>query len=100
VAARAEWCATRSPQNAAAELQREGIPAAAMVGAWETLDDPQLRARGFFESIEHPDVGEHEYPGWPMRFSAGPHRWWPGPAPTLGQHTDEVLGSPRRSESG
>ena len=26
-----------------------------------------------------------------MRMSAGPARYWTGPAPTLGQHTDEVL---------
>ena len=37
-----------------------------------TLDDPQLQARDFFEPVEHPLVGEQEYPGWPMRFSGGP----------------------------
>jgi crotonobetainyl-CoA:carnitine CoA-transferase CaiB-like acyl-CoA transferase len=27
-----------------------------------------------------------------MRFSSpGPSGWWPGPAPTLGQHNDDVL---------
>ena len=26
-----------------------------------------------------------------MRMSAGPHTYWSTPAPTLGQHTDEVL---------
>ena len=26
-----------------------------------------------------------------MRMSAGPRAYWTGPAPTLGQHTDEVL---------
>jgi crotonobetainyl-CoA:carnitine CoA-transferase CaiB-like acyl-CoA transferase len=88
---RAQWCAVRPPDAAAAELVADGIPAAAMVAAWATLDDPQLQARGFFQAIDHPDVGEQDYPGWPMRFSAGPWEWWPGPAPTLGQHTDEVL---------
>jgi crotonobetainyl-CoA:carnitine CoA-transferase CaiB-like acyl-CoA transferase len=89
---RAAWCATRSSDAAAKELLAEGIPAAAMVPAFATLDDPQLRARGFFQAIDHPIVGEHEYPGWPMRFSPfSPLEWWPGPAPMLGQHTDEVL---------
>ena len=59
--------------------------------AFRALDDPQLRARGFFEPVEHPLVGEQEYPGWPMRFSAGPDRYWRDPAPLLGQHTDAVL---------
>ncbi|MGH9012571.1 MAG: CoA transferase [Acidimicrobiia bacterium] len=89
---RADWCVARSPEQAAKELLAEGIPAAAMVPAFATLDDPQLRARAFFQTIDHPVVGEHEYPGWPMRFSLpGPSGWWPGPAPTLGQHNDEVL---------
>ena len=63
-----------------------------MVPAFTALDDPQLRARGFFEPVVHPLVGEQEYPGWPMRFSAGPDRYWSEPAPLLGQHTEAVLG--------
>ena len=66
---RAAWCAERPPDQAAKELLDAGIPAATMVPAFMTLDDPQLRARGFFERVEHPLVGEQEYPGWPMRFS-------------------------------
>jgi crotonobetainyl-CoA:carnitine CoA-transferase CaiB-like acyl-CoA transferase len=89
--ARAAWCATRKAPDAAAELVAQGIPAAAMVPAWLTLDDPQLRARNFFEPIEHPIVGRHEYPTWPLRFSAGPDRFWKTPAPLLGEHTEAVL---------
>ena len=55
------------------------------------LDDPQLAARGFFQSLSHPDVGAQDYPSWPMQLSAGPAVAWRGPAPTLGQHTDDVL---------
>jgi crotonobetainyl-CoA:carnitine CoA-transferase CaiB-like acyl-CoA transferase len=90
-AERAAWCETRTADEAVAELRAGGIPAAAMAQAFATLDDPQLRARGFFEPIEHPVVGAHEYPTWPVRMSAGPARYWSGPAPTLGQHTDAVL---------
>jgi crotonobetainyl-CoA:carnitine CoA-transferase CaiB-like acyl-CoA transferase len=62
-----------------------------MVAAYAVLDDPQLAARGFFQTIEHPDVGTQQYPTWPMRMSAGPGAAWRGPSPTLGQHTDAVL---------
>ncbi len=89
--ARATWCATRTPAAAAAELTALGIPAAAVVPAYATLDDAQMRARGFFQALDHPDVGTQEYPGWPMRMSGGPTVAWRGPCPTLGQHTDEVL---------
>jgi crotonobetainyl-CoA:carnitine CoA-transferase CaiB-like acyl-CoA transferase len=88
---RAAWCATRTAEDAAAELHAQGIAAQAMVRGYETLDDPQMRARGFFEPIDNPLVGSQEYPSWPMRMSAGPQRFWTGPAPTLGRHNDEVL---------
>jgi crotonobetainyl-CoA:carnitine CoA-transferase CaiB-like acyl-CoA transferase len=88
---RAAWCATRTPEQAAKEALGDGIPAAAMVPGHATLDDPQLRARNFFEPVTHPLVGEHFYPSWPVRMSGGPQHYWTGPAPTLGQHTAEVL---------
>ena len=56
----------------------------------EAASNPQLRARGFFEFHTHPVAGTHELPGLPMRFS-GLERWYPRPAPTLGQHTAEIL---------
>jgi crotonobetainyl-CoA:carnitine CoA-transferase CaiB-like acyl-CoA transferase len=90
-AARGAWCADRTPEDAAAELRADGIAAAAVVPAYSVLDDPQLAARRFFEPLDHPDVGTQDYPGWPMRLSAGPAVAWRGPAPTLGQHTGEVL---------
>lgn len=89
---RAAWCAERPPEQAVKELLDAGIPAAAMVPAFMALEDPQLRARRYFEPVVHPLVGEQEYPGWPMRFSAGPDRYWREPAPLLGQHTEAVLG--------
>ncbi len=89
--ARAAWCATRTPDDAARAARAEGVAAAAMVPGYATLDDPQMQARGFFEPVEHPLVGEQHYPTWPARLSAGPRQVWTAPAPTLGQHTAEVL---------
>jgi crotonobetainyl-CoA:carnitine CoA-transferase CaiB-like acyl-CoA transferase len=88
---RAAWCATRSAEGAARDARAQGIGAAATVPGYATLDDPQMRARGFFEPIDNPLVGEQYYPTWPVRLSAGPERVWTGLAPTLGQHTAEVL---------
>jgi crotonobetainyl-CoA:carnitine CoA-transferase CaiB-like acyl-CoA transferase len=90
-AVRAEWCASRSPDDAAKEALAQRIPAAVVVPGYATLADPQMRARGFFELVTHALVGEHHYPTWPVRMSAGPHRFWEGPAPMLGEHTAEVL---------
>jgi crotonobetainyl-CoA:carnitine CoA-transferase CaiB-like acyl-CoA transferase len=90
-AQRAEWCASRAPADAAREALASGVPAAAVVPAFATLDDRQMRARGFFEMVTHPLVGEQEYPTWPVRLSAGPAHVWRGPAPMLGQDTAAVL---------
>jgi crotonobetainyl-CoA:carnitine CoA-transferase CaiB-like acyl-CoA transferase len=90
-AERAAWCAARTPDDAARALLEQGIPAAAMVAGYATLADPQMQARGFFESVENPVVGDQQYPTWPVRLSGGPHRIWGAPAPTLGQHNSEVL---------
>jgi crotonobetainyl-CoA:carnitine CoA-transferase CaiB-like acyl-CoA transferase len=88
---RAAWCSIRTPDDAARDALAQGVAAAAMVPGYATLDDPQMRARGFFEPLDNPLVGEQYYPTWPVRLSAGPARVWTAPAPTLGQHTAEVL---------
>jgi crotonobetainyl-CoA:carnitine CoA-transferase CaiB-like acyl-CoA transferase len=88
---RAAWCASRTPEAVVKELLAQGIAAAAVVPGYATVDDPQMRARAFFETVTHPLAGEHHYPTWPVRMSAGPHRYWAGPAPMLGEHTAEVL---------
>jgi crotonobetainyl-CoA:carnitine CoA-transferase CaiB-like acyl-CoA transferase len=89
---RAAWCALRTPDDAAHDALAAGLPAAAMVPGYATLDDPQMRARGFFEAVDNALVGQQYYPTWPVRLSEGPARVWTAPAPTLGQHTEEVLG--------
>ena len=54
----------------------------------EEWEDPH--ARGFFEEIAHPEVGTHLTPAVPFRY-ASVSRWLRRPAPTLGQHSREVL---------
>ena len=81
---RAEWCSTRTPAEAEAELLRNGVPALAVVPGFATLEDPQLRAREFFETLTHEVVGTQQFPTWPMRLSGGPKPVWQRPAPLLG----------------
>ena len=72
-------------------LQAAGVPAGAVLSAPEMLADPHLRARGFFVTLDQPDVGEIVYPGTPVQFDGRRRSDWV-PAPTLGQHNAEVLG--------
>jgi crotonobetainyl-CoA:carnitine CoA-transferase CaiB-like acyl-CoA transferase len=51
--------------------------------------DPQLKARGFFESLEHPTLGSHVYHHAPFHLSRTPEVLRRGHC--LGEHTEYVL---------
>jgi crotonobetainyl-CoA:carnitine CoA-transferase CaiB-like acyl-CoA transferase len=53
-------------------------------------DDPHLRAVGFFETYDHPDVGRYRAMKPPVKFSKSPANIRRHP-PKLGEHTDEIL---------
>jgi crotonobetainyl-CoA:carnitine CoA-transferase CaiB-like acyl-CoA transferase len=84
------WAATRTPAEVAATLQQGGLPAAPVVPATALLHDPHLLARGWWLEAERRFVGRHVVPRAPYAMDGarpGFHR----PAPTLGEHNEEVL---------
>ena len=88
----AAWTGQRSADKAMEILQRAGVAAAAVRHPIELIDDPHLAARGFWQWIERAHVGRHPQPSPPYRDSGAPVTVTT-PAPTLGQHNHEVLGS-------
>ena len=58
----------------------------------ETVDNPQIQARGYYAPVEHPELGEINFPGAPFLMSGSPWRV-ESTAPTLGQHNGDVLGA-------
>ena len=90
-AAIAAWTATRSDDDAMAILQQAGVAAGAVRHPMELLDDPHLVARGFWQWIERAHVGRHPQPSPPYREGAAPIAVR-APAPTLGEHNEQVLG--------
>ena len=87
----AAWCAQQDVASAAETLLSRGIPAAPVTAAARLEKNPHLRARGFFQRVAHPIVGQHAHPTVPLRLGSEHARWFARPAPALGQHTDEVL---------
>ncbi len=83
------WCAHRALSAALEGLRAAGVQP--VVPAYAIDEDHQMQDRGFWEPVVHPVVGEHRYPGWPMRLSGGAGGWYRSPAPLLGQHNEEVL---------
>ena len=72
-----------------ARLQHHGVAAAVVQTSAEVADDPQLRARRYWEHVAHPEMGEVLVNKPPFR-TVGEERCVPGPPPLLGQHTVEV----------
>ncbi|WP_299572378.1 CoA transferase [uncultured Williamsia sp.] len=86
-----KWCSARTGPEIVDTLRAAGVPVTEVMTADRMYDDEQLRHRGYFQEISHPLSGELEFPGWPFRMSPGPDHHHRAPAPTLGQHNDEVL---------
>lgn len=74
-----------------AGAQGAGLAAGAVLSPDEAYEDPHIRARGFQVEVDHPELGRSfRYPGAPYAFQRG--AWHISRrAPTLGEHTAEVL---------
>lgn len=85
------WAAGHSVTEAAAALRAAGVAAAPVTPAAALLTDPQLQARGFWETVDHPVAGSFLCTGMPFAFLGMPRRWIRRVPPLYGQHTGEVL---------
>jgi len=84
------WAATLTGAEAAARLQAAGVAAGRVQPAQDLTFDPQLVGADFWPALERAVIGRHLVPASPFRFD-GVRPALRRPAPTLGQHTDEVL---------
>jgi crotonobetainyl-CoA:carnitine CoA-transferase CaiB-like acyl-CoA transferase len=74
----------------AANLQAARVPAYPVQSSKNILDDEQLRARGFWRTLQHPVIGSMTAPSAP--FVNNSERTGPvTAAPLLGAHTTEVV---------
>ena len=71
-------------------LEAVRIPCAPMNTFSQALADPQVRHRDMVVEVGHPDGGRTHAPGNPIKLSRSDPATF-DPAPTLGQHTDQVL---------
>ena len=84
-----DWLRTRTKREAMEKGQAEGLPVSALNTMADLFADPHLGERGFFATVAQPATGDVVLPGAPLRMSDTPGEVLP--APTLGQHTVEVL---------
>jgi crotonobetainyl-CoA:carnitine CoA-transferase CaiB-like acyl-CoA transferase len=73
-----------------AKLEAVGVPCGPIQTIDQVFAHPQVIARDIWKNIPHPTGGSSPTTASPMNFSATPVQYRRA-APTLGQHTDEVL---------
>jgi len=74
-----------------AKLKTVGVPCGRINTVAQALDDPHTAARRMVETVQHPTIGDLKLLGIPFKFSDTPAAVR-RPPPTLGEHTDEILG--------
>ena len=89
----ASWCASRTNESAMAELSKAGIPAGELLTPAQTLENEQVLSTNMFEWVNYPNSPESApIATHPIRFSKTKVAPFTR-APTLGEHTTEVLQS-------
>ncbi|HET6946355.1 MAG TPA: CoA transferase [bacterium] len=73
-----------------AVLERSGVPCGPILDYAEVFADPHVRQRGMVQELDHPSGGRIRQLGPAVKLSATPLRLR-RPAPTLGQHSAEIL---------
>jgi crotonobetainyl-CoA:carnitine CoA-transferase CaiB-like acyl-CoA transferase len=85
-----EVAATLTTAEAIARMEAEKVPCGVVLSAAELGADPHVTEVGMLVDTVHPVAGNIRQPRPAAQFSATPSQLG-GPAPTLGQHTDDVL---------
>ena len=84
-----EWSKPFNKVDAVIEAQSRHIPSAPVTTTQDLAQDVQLIARGFLTEEDHPEFGRILSPIGAIATVLGTR---PGPAPSLGQHNQEILG--------
>jgi len=84
------WCLEHTKMELWELGQSNRVISAPVNTVEDVLNDPEFNKRGAFALMNHPEAGEVRIPGRP--FIMGETPWdLRRPAPTLGQHNEEVL---------
>lgn len=84
-----EYVRTQTTAELCQRFHEHEVPAAHIVSADEVWNDPQVRANQTIQETRHPVAGPMRAPRGAARF--GRSNFETSPAPTLGQHTKEIL---------
>ena len=91
IPALAEMMLARTQDEWIAALEAVGVPCGPINDLRRIFADPQAVARGLRMELPHSEAGSVPGVANPIRYVGEPHDY-PGGAPALGEHTEEVLG--------
>lgn len=84
------WTVTREAEDVMRIMQGAGVPAGVLQTGEDLLEhDAQMKARGFYRELDHPEVGIYRAPRPPYLFSDS--EFDVRRAPLLGEHNEYVL---------
>lgn len=85
-----DWCMQRTKIEVWKAAQSGRVFSGPLNAVSDVLNDDHFNGRDYFEDVEHPVVGTLRHVGAPFRMAESP---WSIrlPAPTLGQHNNEIL---------
>ncbi len=84
-----DWTLGQTAEGAMVTLQELGVPAGIVANGQDIYNDPGLRHRGHFKTLEHPEIGKHSYEMPSCRFSFT-NDVILKPSPCLGEHTEYI----------
>jgi benzylsuccinate CoA-transferase BbsF subunit len=85
-----EWTGHWDARELMDTLQQAGVPAGVVNDCRDLFEDPQLKLRGHYQFLDHPELGIYATEGTEMVLSKTPGSL-ETPSPLMGQHTEQVL---------
>ncbi len=85
-----QWTSNQDKAQLMNSLQQTGICASVLNDSSDLIEDPQLKARHYIQWLDRKHVGTIPHPSAPYRSGETPIEI-SKPAPTLGEHNDQVF---------
>jgi benzylsuccinate CoA-transferase BbsF subunit len=86
----AKWTAQLTAEEVFKKLQENGVKAGIVQTIADLFADPQLKHRGFWAPVDHPEIGRCHAEGPPFALSKTPFKI-DRPAPMIGEHNELVI---------
>ena len=85
-----KWTSQLTAEEIFKKLQKNGVKAGIVQTLADLFADPQLKHRGFWAPLDHPEIGRCHAEGPPFAFSKTPFKI-DRPAPLIGEHNELVF---------